>query len=304
MQIRYLNNKKIDRRRWDEIVLDSEPGLPYGFCWYLDSVSPGWDALVLNDYEAVMPLTWNRKYSINYLYQPWFTQQLGIFGPGKCDSTVVNKFLEAIPGKYRLINIRLNENNYADTGPYTYQTRKNYLLPLKIDYETLYKGFSRNCRRNIEKGRGKGLRVTRNDSALLFAMFIKKYLSDQVNNLNSNSILILHNLCKKAIETGNGEIYTTLEPGGILQAAGFFVKSEKRLIFQVCASSPEGKASQAMACLLDHVLFRYAGSGLVLDFSGSMMPGVAYFNESFGAKPVEYKAVYLNRLPKIISWLK
>ncbi len=39
-----------------------------------------WDALVWNDYEAVMPLTWNRKYGIAYLYQPFLTAQLGVFG--------------------------------------------------------------------------------------------------------------------------------------------------------------------------------------------------------------------------------
>ena len=32
-----------------------------------------WDALVLDDYAAVMPLTWRRKYGTRYLYQPAFT---------------------------------------------------------------------------------------------------------------------------------------------------------------------------------------------------------------------------------------
>ncbi len=38
-----------------------------------------WDALVLDDYQAVMPLTWRSKFGIRYLYQPAFTQQTGIF---------------------------------------------------------------------------------------------------------------------------------------------------------------------------------------------------------------------------------
>lgn len=43
-------------------------------------MAKNWDALVLNDYEAVMPLTWNKKYGICYLYQPPFTACLGITG--------------------------------------------------------------------------------------------------------------------------------------------------------------------------------------------------------------------------------
>ena len=38
-----------------------------------------WDGLILNDYEAVMPVTWNQKWGIKYLHQPALTPQLGIF---------------------------------------------------------------------------------------------------------------------------------------------------------------------------------------------------------------------------------
>jgi hypothetical protein len=49
----------------------------YAFSWWLDAVCPGWEALIEDDYRAVMPLTGNIKLGIHYLYQP-FTQQLGV----------------------------------------------------------------------------------------------------------------------------------------------------------------------------------------------------------------------------------
>src|SRR5579864_8810325 len=78
--IRYLKRPDIDTGRWDGCIHQAGNSLIYGYHYYLDHMAAGqWDALVLDDYEAVMPLPWRRKFGIRYLYQPAFTQQLGIF---------------------------------------------------------------------------------------------------------------------------------------------------------------------------------------------------------------------------------
>ena len=77
--IKYVAQQQVDKNKWDACIERSSNGLIYGYSFYLDSMAKHWDALVLNDYEAVMPLTWNRKWGIKYLYQPPLTPQLGIF---------------------------------------------------------------------------------------------------------------------------------------------------------------------------------------------------------------------------------
>ena len=77
--IRYLERHEIDTIKWDQCIRHAANGLIYSYSVYLDTMAKQWSALVLNDYEAVMPLTWNRKFGFNYLYQPAFTSQLGIF---------------------------------------------------------------------------------------------------------------------------------------------------------------------------------------------------------------------------------
>ena len=50
--------------------------------WYLDIVSPGWEAIVKEEagcYVAVLPLPVRRKFGLRYLQQPLLTQQLGLF---------------------------------------------------------------------------------------------------------------------------------------------------------------------------------------------------------------------------------
>jgi len=60
--IQYLTNHEIDKVKWDECINSASNGLIYAYSFYLDHMSKHWDALVLGDYNAVMPLTWNKKY--------------------------------------------------------------------------------------------------------------------------------------------------------------------------------------------------------------------------------------------------
>jgi hypothetical protein len=77
--IQYLSNQQIDKTKWDHCIDNAGNGLIYAYSFYLDNMAKNWDALVLNDYEAVMPLTWNKKYGIHYLYQPFFDGSIGSF---------------------------------------------------------------------------------------------------------------------------------------------------------------------------------------------------------------------------------
>ncbi len=81
---------------------------------YLDQMSRHWGALVLNDCEAVMPLTWNKKYgiSISHISLP-FTAQLGVFGRQSQPYNSLRPSLPPFPKQFRLIEVELN---HANTG--------------------------------------------------------------------------------------------------------------------------------------------------------------------------------------------
>ncbi|MBT5428083.1 MAG: hypothetical protein HOK84_17895, partial [Bacteroidetes bacterium] len=56
MQIYHLKHKDIDKSRWDTTITRSINGNIYGYSWYLDAVSPDWEALINLDYSIVLPL--------------------------------------------------------------------------------------------------------------------------------------------------------------------------------------------------------------------------------------------------------
>jgi hypothetical protein len=278
--------------------------MPYVYSWWLDAVCPGWEALVQDDYTAVMPLTGNRKFGINYLYQPCFTQQLGVFSPYNLSATEINVFLHAIPSSVRYVDIQLNSCNIPTHGKFQYTSRRNCTVDLSPAYMQLTARYHRNCRRNIQKAVHSGLRVKTGPGPAVFTRFIRRHLDHRLTSPVRNFYSTLQQLTTISLQNNTGNILCVYKPGEGLLTAGWFIEAAGRYTFLVCASSPAGKKNHAMFLLVDHAIREKAGTGLVFDFAGSDVPGIAYFNFGFGAEKSYYTAVRRNLLPWPLKYLK
>ena len=148
--ITYLQRHQIDSAKWNACITSANNGLVYAFTDYLDAMAGEWDALVMDDYKAVMPLPWRKKWRIAYLYPPFLTAQLGVFGNG-LDAGILQRFLQAIPTRFRLWDFPLNHHNLFPVAGFPLYLRSNYILSLNKPYEDLYKAYRENIRRNIKK---------------------------------------------------------------------------------------------------------------------------------------------------------
>ena len=181
MQLKHLRNSSIDYTRWDKCISESQNPLSYAYSWYLDVVSPRWEALVSEDYEYLMPLPVKSKYKIPYLVQPILTQQLGIFSKQEINESVVEEFIEQIP--YYSYELNLNEKNFYSKA-FTYP---NFLLNLNKPYEYIASQYSKNTQRNIEKAIKLNLNIKKNIPVEDFLNFYysveKKFFSVQKQTL-------------------------------------------------------------------------------------------------------------------------
>ena len=50
-EIRFLAHNQIDKKQWDRCVEESANGLIYAYSFYLDQMSPGWNAIVSGKIE-------------------------------------------------------------------------------------------------------------------------------------------------------------------------------------------------------------------------------------------------------------
>jgi hypothetical protein len=294
--IHYCPHNKVDREKWDACIAASNPALPYAFSWYLDVVSPGWDAIIYADYKAVMPLTFKKKWQITYILKPYFAQQLGVFSSQPITGDVLQKILNAIPERFRFIHTNLNEMNLPDKAC-TFAVNTNHLVRLDRDYREIAHDYSRNCRRNIKKAGDAGLYAEVMNDANAFTDFIFSNLERQIARLDREQRLMLEKIITVSQQKTGGYLTGIYLPTHKLCAAGFFMQTSDRLVFSVCASSRAGKESDAMYFLVDKELKNFARNKKWFDFSGSNIPGIAYFNQSFGAQAITYPTLHINRLP-------
>ncbi|MBN2765156.1 MAG: hypothetical protein JXR27_02210 [Paludibacteraceae bacterium] len=274
MKILHLRHNEIDFRLWDDTLSRSVNQFGYAYSWYLNIVSPGWEALITQNYEYIMPLPVKRKYGIPYLVQPVLTQQLGIFSEFEITKDIVQQFVSTIP--YYSYEINLNDCN---SGQNEIIKRTNYVLWLEMSYENISNGYSKNTIRNIQRALKSGLYI---DKSVDKDEFIDFYLSIDKNYTNTQEDL-LRKLLKEGIKQTLIEIPGIRNEDKKLLASLCILKTGRRIIYLVPVSNDEGKKTSAMFLLLDTIIKANASSDCLLDFEGSEIEGVARFYKGFGA---------------------
>lgn len=285
----YLPHHKIDKVKWDACVTNATNAMVYGESWYLDTVSPGWDGLVLGDYEAVMPLPHRRKWGVKYIYQPPFTQQLGVFGRADADI-----FLAAIPKDFRLVDLQLNFFNKLNESKGI--VRPNLVLPLNSSVNELRKNYSENTRRNIRKAVDAGLSNEPPATVEEIIDLFRQYRGSSIDTLRENEYQLLQQLCKAAASRGILELPSNRTAEGNLLAGAIFLRSAHGWIFLFSATHPDGRQSGAMPALIDRFIEKHAGEDTVLDFEGSSDANLYRFYKSFGSMEIVYLQLRINRL--------
>lgn len=294
--IKYLKHNEVDCEKWDACVDDAFNGMVYAYSWYLDMVNEEWEALVENDYERILALTPGKKFGINYLFQPRFTQQLGVFSRTKLTGKVVRDFLEAIPEKYRFIEINLNTMNKVDNPAPEFIPWLNHELDLIEPYETISGRYSTNLKRNLKKAAKSKLTIVDNIKPEDIIHLFRQNKGRQLGHLSDNNYQLLKRLIYVLIYKRMAQIGGVYNEMNELCAGAFFIKSNKKLIFYFSATNREARDNGAMPMLIDSVIREYAGSHLTFDFEGSNDPNLARFYKGFGAKELHYMHYRQTRL--------
>lgn len=299
--ISYIHRKEIDITRWDDVIANSPAETIYPYSWYLDAAAPNWSALIMNDYQYIMPVIWTKKFGIRYTLHPNFVQQLGVFSREIVDPLIVKMFLKQVYPKFRFGNLRFNSKNLiGEEHHFEVRDMVNYELPLKEDYHVLYTNYTIYHRRNIDRAREKGV-VFREDISLDELMAFKK--EHEVVHRSDSYYDWMADLYASLIKRDVGRAFG-IYIDGKLEAAAFFGYSRKRIIYLLSVSSPAGKESRAMFMLLDNIIQMNSGSDLIFDFEGSIIKSIARFFNGFGAKPIIYQGISFQRFPAGLYKLK
>lgn len=303
MEVRYLKREEIDDKVWNGCVHFAINAMPYAYTWYLDNVCETWDGLVLGNYKAVMPLIYHKKFGIHYLYQAFFTQQLGVFTALPITKNLVLQFLAAIPKKYQYIAICLNEINDISEQEGVIK-RSNYVLDLHTDYALLKAKYNKNLLRNLKKAESHQLLINYQISPEDFVAFYLKNTANKIKGFKPKHEYVLLRIIYKALSYQTGFLIGIFNSQNEMIAANFILTHPMRMINLLPTSNAEGNEKQAMVFLIDHLLQKHANQRKIFDFEGSMISGVAQFYKSFGAEELFYFHYKRNNLPLFLRIFK
>lgn len=303
-EIRFVRNKDIDRAKWDRCIARSPFGIAYAYSWYLDRICLAWDALIADDYLFVMPTANNSKYGIGYIYQPFFTQQLGVFSSLPVEQAIVVQFLNAIPKHFRLTEMNLNLGNANPSEHFSTKSNTTYHLNLESEISEIRAAYNSNTRRNIQKAIQNKVAISQISDVTLFLEFTRTNLKEKSPEIKSRHYSALQEVVNYALSNELGEIYVACNEENKMLASVFFVQTNQTSIYLTASSSQEGIEKSAMFLLIDTFIQNHAKNKLTLDFEGSNISGIARFYAGFGGLPKTYFSVHQNRLPKLLRIFK
>lgn len=306
-QINIIPSHQINKEKWDDCIKRSTNGTIYAQSFYLDTMSTNWDGMVLNDYEAIMPLCRGKKYGFSYLYQPSFIRHTAIYG-NNVTHEIINAFFSAIPKHFKYWDIDLKENSI---NPHTITAshlslmkRRNFFLSLNKKYEEINKEYKRLAQRMLKKANENKIEVIRNCDPEEVINFYKKHYGLLHKKISEEDYKKLLSATVIALNTGNAATYLAKTSTGNIIASYLILKDDKFIYSLMGGTNTTGKETGAFYLLTDAAIKDYSNSERIFRFEGSDKKGIAFFNSQFDPIAVDYYNVKFNKLPWPLKLLK
>ena len=292
MKIRLVENNEIDLFKWDSCILNSINGLPYAYSWYLNIVSDNWKAIVMDNYEAVMPLLEDKLFSlVPYIRNDVLVPQLGIFTTKLLTKENKEQFFDILLDKYKWFNIRLNKLSTISFPSIHYQTTERYELDLINTYQRITKNYHSSLQKKLDNAEKNKITVVKG----LMPNDLLKLVNDRFFSVNKSFIMSLRILSSTTLRYRVGQIYGAYTMHNNICSAVLFLKSNKKVIMLVTAFTEEAIASNAIEKTIDYYLKMHAENDLTLVFENIGHKRMFIDYATFGSKKMNYQTIRQKR---------
>ena len=301
MLIKYIQREHLNEEKYNDCIEKSSQSRVYAFSWYLDIVADNWDALVLDDYQAVMPIPWRKKYGIKYVYPPLWVLQLGIYSNEAIDE---NEFLIHLFSKFKFVELRMNTHNNFELYPEFLQLKQCQKLVLNSTYSSILSKYRKDRKKDLQKAVTADLIEKWNDHPSNLIQLFKNNIGKRTPNIKETDYANLEKLIAICIEKKIGEILSVYDKENKLVASVFLLKHKNSITKLISSTDLNYRKNGANTFLIDRVIFKYHKDFSVFNFGGSSIKSVASFSKSFGAETEKYHQLKMNKLPKFLQLFK
>ena len=268
-------------------------------------MAANWDGLVLNDYEAVMPLTWRQKLGIKYLYQPAFVQQGGIFSNSQLSGEVTNSFVAEASKQFSFAEIALNHANIVmDLPPQFIQhQRNNYILQLE-NYNIVSQNYEHGFRKSLRRIEKFNMRYQSSEDYSFVIELFKELYGKRLTSFSSSDYKNFKSVC--ALLQKQDKIITRIafDSEQSVLAAMVLLSDGNRLYNLLSCITEIGKKFVANDFLYDKAIEEFSGKDLILDLEGSDVKGIADYYKKLSPVSQPYPFIKYNGLHPIVKLFK
>jgi len=301
MLIKYIQREHLDEEKYNDCIENSIQSNSYAFSWYLDIVCDNWDVLVLDDYEAVMPIPWRKKYGIKYVYPPLWVLQLGVYSNEAINE---NEFLTHLFSTFKFVELRMNTHNNFELYSEFLQLKQCQKLVLNTTYSSILSKYRKDRKKDLQKATTADLIEKWNDHPSNLIELFKNNIGKRTLNIKENDYQNLEKLIAICIQKKVGEILAVYDKKNKLVASVFLLKHKNSITKLISSTNLKDRKNGANTFLIDRVIFKYHKDFSVFNFGGSSIKSVASFSKSFGAETEKYHQLKMNKLPKVLQLFK
>ncbi len=301
MNIKRISRPEINKDKWDDTLRKAYNTMPYGYSWYLDAVCEQWDAIILNDYEAILPLPFVKKMGLRLYIQPLFCQQLGPFSEQPLSEEQFIEILNHLPKNALRLNLNFSAGitipeKFNDLNP---TPRINQIIDLNLSLESIKNNYHRIAKRDLKSYSSNFSTLEKVENISEVIEFYQEQLESKVQ-LKAKGYQTALNLFKSAQANKAGYFYRFKNvQTNQWVSKGMVIHDKNRVInlFSATNRSEPGANRKNIDLLIE----KFQSNKQVFDFEGSSLPGVNQFFNSFGPQKTTYYSIdKINPLLKLI----
>jgi len=294
--IEFIKRKKLNLEKYDACIEKSMQSNIFGYSWYLDTVCDNWSVFVLNDYEAVLPIPWKRKFFVKYAYLPFWVLQLGVYTKVIEDE---NEFLIELFSEFKYVNTRMNFNNsFSMFEKYSRQATIQKIVFSNNDYDRVYKLYSRSRKKEIKKSNQNNLTSHWNESPKLLIDLMRENKKGNLK-ITEKEYMKLFELMYKTVQKGIGEILLIRDKGAHVISGAFFLRNRDEVIKIVYSTRMNNKKNGVDTFLNDCAILKYSKEVKEFNFGISSIDNesITKYYRSFGGQDKSFIRLKNRKLP-------